>query len=161
MLRRLAALCSLLVCPVLVFAQLTPETAAREMGRGINLGNTLEPPLEAGWNNGPAQEFYFDDYKAAGFETVRIPVRWDRHTAESAPYDVDASWMDRVEQVVDWALARDVYVILNTHHEEWIKADYGNAALRDRFDAIWVQIAERFKDKPEKLLFEIINEPFG
>ncbi|MEM6338110.1 MAG: cellulase family glycosylhydrolase, partial [Bacteroidota bacterium] len=47
------------------------------------------------------------------------------------------------------------------HHEEWIKADYGNAALRDRFDAIWVQIAERFKDKPEKLLFEIINEPFG
>ncbi len=142
-------------------AQLTPQVAIGDMGRGINMGNTLEPPQEGGWNNGPAEEHYFDDYKAAGFGTVRIPVRWDEHTGRNTPFAVDAAWMDRVEQVVDWALARDLYVVLNAHHEDWLKQDYANDTLRIRFDRIWTQIAERFKDKSEKLFFEIINEPKG
>lgn len=142
-------------------AQLTPETAIAEMGRGINLGNTLEPPTEGAWNNGPAQEHYFDDYVAAGFATVRIPVRWDEHTADAAPYAVNASWMNRVEQVVDWALARGLYVVLNAHHEDWLKQNYSNTATRARFDSIWVQVADRFQNKSDSLLFEIINEPFG
>ena len=153
--------CAFLTTILPAQAQLTPHTAISEMGRGINLGNTLEPPFESAWNNGPAQEHYFDDYKAAGFATVRIPVRWDEHTADTAPFAVDAVWMDRVETVVDWALARDLYVILNAHHEDWLKQGYGNATLRDRFDSIWQQVAERFQGKSEKLLFEIINEPFG
>jgi hypothetical protein len=69
--------------------------------------------------------------------------------------------MSRVEQIVDWALQRDLFVIINAHHEEWIKANYSNAAYRARFDSIWSQIAVRFKDKSERLLFEIINEPYG
>ena len=142
-------------------AQLTPETAVAEMGRGINLGNTLEPPREGAWNNGPVREAYFDAYKDAGFATVRIPVRWDEHTADAPPYAINASWIDRVEQVVDWALERDLYVILNAHHEDWLKQNYADPAQRARFDSIWVQVADRFQDKSEKLLFEIINEPFG
>jgi len=142
-------------------AQLSPEQAIAEMGRGINLGNTLEPPLEGSWNNGPAQESYFDAYLEAGFTNVRIPVRWDRHTASAAPYAVDETWMDRVEQVVDWGLERGLYVTLNGHHEDWLKNGYNNATLRDRYDAIWRQIVQRFGDKSEKLLFEIINEPNG
>ena len=59
-----------------LLAQLTPAQAVAEMGRGINLGNTLEPPQEGAWNNGPAQESYFDAYVEAGFTNVRIPVRW-------------------------------------------------------------------------------------
>ncbi len=144
-----------------VYGQLTPQQAVAEMGRGINLGNTLEPPFEGGWNNGPAQEHYFDDYVTAGFATVRIPVRWDEHTSDASPFAVDAAFMDRVEQVVDWGLDRGLYVILNTHHDDWIKSGYSNPTLRARFDSIWVQIADRFKDKSEKLLLEIINEPFG
>ncbi len=142
-------------------AQITPFSAIAEMGRGINLGSTLEPPTEGAWNNGPAEERYFDDFKAAGFATVRIPVRWDEHTGSLPTYTVDATWMSRVEQVVDWALARDLFVILNAHHEDWLKQNYGDAGSRDRFDSIWRQVADHFKNKSEKLLFEIINEPYG
>lgn len=140
---------------------LRAEDAVRRMGRGINLGNTLEPPLEGGWNNPAAEEYYFDDYKAAGFHCVRVPVRWDEHTDKKPPYHVDEKWMNRVEQVVEWGLKRDLFVIINAHHEEWIKKEYSNEKLRERFDCIWQQISERFKDKPETLLFEIINEPKG
>jgi len=142
-------------------AQLTPEEAVAGMGRGINLGNTLEPPFEGSWNNGPARESYFDAYEEAGFNNIRIPVRWDKHTASSAPYNVSNSWMDRVEEVVDWGLSKGFYITLNGHHDDWIKNNYASQSARDRYDAIWVQVAERFKDKSDKLLFEIINEPKG
>ena len=152
---------SFLLLSVLATAQLTPEQAVAEMGRGINLGNTLEPPLEGGWNNGPAQEAHFDAYLDAGFTNVRIPVRWDQHTGNSVPYAVDAAWMDRVEEVVDWGLDRGFYITLNGHHEDWLKNGYSNPNLRARYDSIWVQISERFQGKSDKLLFEIINEPVG
>lgn len=142
-------------------AQLTPQEAALQMQKGINLGNTLEPPLEGGWNNPAAREYYFDMYKDAGFSCVRVPVRWDQHTQVSYPYKIDDAWLQRVEQVVDWGLSRGLFIIINAHHEEWIKSDYTNAALRERFDSIWSQIATRFKDKSEKLVFEVINEPYG
>lgn len=131
------------------------------MARGINIGNTLEPPTEGGWNNGPVQEYYFDDYVAAGFTCVRIPIRWDNHTGQSPPYAVAASWMDRVEQVVDWGLERGLFIIINGHHEDWLKNGYADPALRARYDSIWVQISERFSQKSDRLLFEIINEPYG
>ena len=142
-------------------AQLTPQEAIIEMGRGINLGNTLEPPRESAWNNGPAQEAYFDAYLEAGFSNIRIPVRWDQHTANTAPFTIDENWMDRVEQVVDWGLSRGFYITLNGHHEDWLKNNYSNPTLRARYDAIWVQVAERFKNKSDQLLMEIINEPKG
>jgi len=142
-------------------AQLTPSEAASQMGRGINMGNTLEPETEGGWNNPPAREELFDYYVDAGFKTVRVPVRWDKHTGTTTPFAVQASWMDRVEEIVDWGLERDLFVIINTHHDDWIKSGYDDPVKRARFDAIWVQIAERFKDKSDKLMLEIINEPFG
>lgn len=158
-----------IVLPVIIFsvltqyswAQLTPQEAAAQMQKGINLGNTLEPPLEGGWNNPAAQEYYFDMYREAGFTCIRVPVRWDQHTQASYPYKVDEAWLQRVEQVVDWGLSRGLFIILNAHHEEWIKQNYSNSAYRERFDSIWSQIATRFKDKPEKLVFEVINEPYG
>ncbi len=141
--------------------QLTPQEAQERLGRGINLGNTLEPPYEGGWNNPPAEERYFDAYKEAGFSTVRIPVRWDKHTAATAPYTIQNSWLDRVEEVADWGLERGMFVIINAHHEEWLKSNYESADTLARFVAIWRQVAERFKDKSDSLLFEIINEPYG
>ncbi|MGC9354978.1 MAG: cellulase family glycosylhydrolase, partial [Mariniphaga sp.] len=71
------------------FAQISPHEAITQMQKGINLGNTHEPPTEAGWNNPKAEEYYFDLYKEAGFHVVRIPVRWDNYTAKTPPYEID------------------------------------------------------------------------
>ncbi|MCF8381044.1 MAG: cellulase family glycosylhydrolase [Bacteroidales bacterium] len=145
-----------------VNAQLTPMEANTLMGRGINLGNTLETPnTEGSWGNGPAKEYYFDDYKAAGFTNVRIPVKWGDHVSMTSPYAIDPTWFNRVEQIVDWGLARGLIITINAHHDNWIKENYGDPLMRARFDSIWSQVATRFRDKSEYLFFEIINEPLG
>ena len=148
------------ICTV-TMSQITPHEAVIQMQKGINMGNTLEPPLETGWNNPEAQEYYFDLYRDAGFDCVRIPVRWDKHTATQAPFSVHQSWMDRVEEVVDWGLSRDLFIVINAHHDDWIKENYDNPDMRARFDSIWSQISVRFRDKSEKLILEVLNEPKG
>lgn len=145
---------------VMVSAQITPKEAVAQMRKGINLGNTMEPPTEAGWNNPVAEKYYFDMYKDAGFDIVRIPVRWDNYTGKTTPYAIRNEWLDRVEQVVDWGLAKGLFIVLNSHHDDWIKNDY-SSANKARFDSIWTQIADRFKNKSDKLIFEVLNEPHG
>jgi aryl-phospho-beta-D-glucosidase BglC (GH1 family) len=140
-------------------AQLSPQDAVKAIGRAVNMGNTLDPPNgETTWNNPVVLESHFDDYKNAGFTCVRIPVTWDKHTATTLPFKIDATWMARVEQIVDWGLSRNLVIILNAHHDAWIKDNY-NAANAQRFDSIWSQIATRFKGKTDRLIFEILNEP--
>jgi aryl-phospho-beta-D-glucosidase BglC (GH1 family) len=143
-----------------VSAQISPWEAITQMQKGINLGNTLEAPYEGNWNP-PAQEDYFDLYNEAGFKCIRVPVRWDNHTGTTPPYKIDETWMQRVETVLDWGLERDLFVVVNAHHDDWIKQNYTDPAMRARFDSIWSQISVRFKAKPEKLIFEILNEPYG
>jgi aryl-phospho-beta-D-glucosidase BglC (GH1 family) len=140
-------------------AQLSPQDAVNAMGRGINMGNTLPPNGEGTWNNPPAEEYYFDDYKDAGFSCVRIPITWDKHTDTVPPYTIDSTWLDRVEQIVDWGLSRDLIIIINAHNDSWIKEDYTEENIA-RFDSIWSQIAIRFQDKSDSLIFEMINEPY-
>ena len=132
-------------------------SASYMLGRGINLGNTLEADYE-GWWDKPAQEFMFEDYAAAGINHVRIPVRWDNHMSETAPFTIDSTFMIRVEQVVDWALDRGMAVILNSHHDNWIKQD-PDSIDHARFEALWQQVSWHFRNKSEKLVFEIFNEP--
>ncbi|NLR90799.1 cellulase family glycosylhydrolase [Flammeovirga agarivorans] len=154
---KIKLLLTFLLCTFSSYAQLSPHDAVTMMGRGINLGNTLDAPYEGEWAL-KAEEYYFDDYKSAGFQSVRIPVTWHNHVSESTPYTVDKEFMDRVEQVVDWALSRGFMVILNCHHEDWLKEDYSSANIA-RYEKIWEQIVQRFKDKSEKLVFEPFNEP--
>lgn len=141
-------------------AQITPQEVILQMQKGINLGNTHEPPTEAGWNNPRAEEYYFDLYQEEGFQCVRIPVRWDNYTGKTPPYKVSESWLSRIEQVADWGLERGLYIIINAHHDDWIKQNYSEAN-KARFDSIWTQIVYHFKDKSEKLIFEVLNEPHG
>jgi len=141
-------------------AQIKPHEAIKLMQKGINLGNTHEPPQEAGWNNPKAEDYYFDLYKTAGFQCIRIPVRWDNYTGKTAPYKIDDYWLNRIEQVAEWGLSRGFFIVINTHHEEWIKSSY-TEANKARFDSIWSQIAKRFQNKTDRLIFEIINEPHG
>ncbi len=147
--------------PVFVSAQLSPQEAISQMTKGINLGNTLEPPYEGEWGNPSTQEYFFDMYKNEGFNCIRIPVRWDKHMATTTPFGINETWFKRVEQILDWGLARGMYIVVNSHHDDWIKNNYTNPLMRERFDSLWSQIAIRFKDKSEKLIFEVLNEPHG
>ena len=138
-----------------------PQEVIGKMTRGINIGNTLEPPQVGEWNNEYISEYFFDDYVSAGFNTVRIPIRWDKHTTKEPPYIIASTWLDTIEQVIDWGIERDLFLIINAHHDWWLVNNYDSPQTKERFHAIWNQIAKKFKDKSPKLLFEIINEPHG
>ena len=133
-------------------------SAPLPVGTCINLGNTLEPMTEGAWGGAPATAADFERIAAAGFDTVRIPVRWHNKSSSEAPYMVDPAWMDRVQQVVDWALAADLNVILDSHHFDPIHED--PLAVAEWHGGVWQQIAERFAGYPEETLwFELENEP--
>jgi hypothetical protein len=148
-----------LLIPAIVSAQLSPKDAISQMRHGINLGNTLEPPYEGDWGNPPTQEYMFDMYKKEGFNFVRVPVRWDKHMSTTSPFKIDPVWLNRVEQILDWGLSKGLYMVVNSHHDGWIKENYANPVYQARFDSLWSQVATRFKNKSEKLIFEICNEP--
>jgi endoglucanase len=146
--------------PLNLLDEISPQKAIADMGIGINLGNTLDAPNEGDWAK-PAQESFIVAFKDAGFKHVRIPVTWHQHVQKVAPYDIDGEFLERVEKVLDWALEQDLYVILNAHHESWLKEDYQDKNHQARFERIWEQIAAHFKNKSAKLMFEILNEPNG
>lgn len=146
--------------PYTLVDEISPNQAVADMGVGINLGNTFDAPHEGDWAL-PAKESYIDAFYNAGFKHVRIPVTWHEHTSLESPYTVDESFIARVEEVVDWALARGFYVIINAHHESWLKNNYQDQKNKNRLDSIWIQVAAHFKEKPAKLMFELLNEPNG
>jgi len=148
-----------ILLPLFVSAQLTPKDAISQMKHGINLGNTLEPAYEGEWGNPTTQEYMFDMYKKEGFDFVRVPVRWDKHMSTASPFKIDPTWLNRVEQILDWGLSKGLYMVVNSHHDGWIKENYTNPVNQARFDSLWSQVATRFKNKSEKLIFEIANEP--
>ncbi|MEI8114673.1 MAG: cellulase family glycosylhydrolase [Bacteroidia bacterium] len=153
---------SFVLCAFLFQAkgQLTPKDAVKAMMRGINIGNTMDPPTEGSWGNPPITNHAFKDYKNAGFNAIRIPITWDLHIAKTSPYKIDATWLNHVEQIVNDGLSNQLIIIINAHHDGWIKDAY-TEVTKARFDSLWSQIAVRFKDKSDHLLFEIINEPNG
>jgi len=126
------------------------------LGRGVNYGNMLESPREGDWGIRFRDE-YPPLVRQAGFDSVRIPVRWSSHTAASAPYAIDPAFLARVTAIVDLNLAAGLKVVLNVHHFDELYADPG--AQRERFLAIWRQLAEHFSGADERLSFELLNEP--
>lgn len=126
------------------------------LGRGVNMGNMLEAPTEGEWGV-RLDEGYFATIAEAGFDNVRVPVRWSNHAADEPPYTIDPRFMARVERAVDAALAQGLKVVLNIHHYEEIMRE--PEAHRERFLALWRQIAEHFADQPGELWFELLNEP--
>ena len=124
--------------------------------RCMNMGNALDAPNEGDWGH-TIEEESFKAVAEAGFDTVRIPVRWSAHTRGAPGYEIKESFFRRVTEVIDQALANDLQVILNIHHfEELNEAPVENTA---KFVALWAQIAERYQNLPESVYFEVINEP--
>ena len=105
---------------------ITASELIAEMDTGWNLGNTLDAEGgETGWGNPTTTKEMIDEVHNAGFNTIRIPTTWDGHTGDAPDFTIDEEWIKRVEEVVDYALEDDMYVILNIHHEDnWLKPQY-------------------------------------
>jgi len=143
------------------------------MRLGWNLGNTFDAYDDTGWVDGEmnietcwthapkTSKEMIDTVKAAGFNTVRIPVSWHNHV--DGDLKISKQWIDRVQEVVDYAVADGLYVIINVHHDNDKSNMYPDTAhyesSKKYMTAIWKQVAERFKDYDEKLVFETMNEP--
>lgn len=141
---------------------LTASELVAEMKTGWNLGNTLDAnDGETSWGNPVTTHEMIDEVAKAGFDVLRIPTTWEKHFTDSADFKIDDEWMNRVEEIVNYAFDNDMYVILNCHHEtEWIKPTMSEVDnVLPKFNAMWTQIAEHFKDYGDHLLFEGLNEP--
>ncbi len=154
---RFLSLFLLVILPAL-FAQADQDAFFwnAKIGRGVNLGNTLEAPKDREWGV-RLEEAYFDRMAEAGFDSVRIPVRWSDHAEETPPYRIDPEFMQRVDWAIEQALKRRMVAIVNIHHYEEFMDD--PAAHTARLLGIWRQLAEHYQKQPPALYFEVLNEP--
>ena len=146
---------------------------------GTWAGDNFLMPNETCWGAEPATQATFDGVKAAGFKSVRIPITWLKKIGPAPDYTIDAAWLNRVAEIVGYAEKAGLYVIINTHHDEnhhsikengkdldtrWLdilgasKSSEVNESIKKEITAVWTQIAEKFKDKGEWLIFESFNE---
>lgn len=151
--------------------ELTVMEMVKDMKVGWNLGNTFdasdctwltdEMQYESGWNGVMTREEHIQSLKDAGFNAVRVPVSWHNHV--DASYKISEPWLERVAEVVDWCLDRDMYVILNIHHDNSTQFMYPNKQYLEQskkyVTTIWEQLSERFGNYSHKLIFESMNEP--
>ena len=135
-----------------------PPSAASRFKKGINLGNRLEAPNEGDWG-GVIQAEDFPFIARRGFDHVRIPIRFSGHALAAAPYTIDAAFFSRVDTVLNQAAAANLAVVVDMHAYDDLAA--GVSAHRDRFVALWTQIAGRYQSRPDTVAFELLNEPNG
>ena len=160
----------------------TSVQMARNMAIGWNLGNTLDATkgfdtnagltTETEWGMPQTTEAMITAIKNAGFKTIRIPVSWHNHITETTNYTIDADWMARVKEIVDWAYNKNMCVIINIHHDNLSISDINghigfalsdNTAIQTQskkyIEKIWTQIATTFASYDNRLVFEVLNEP--
>ena len=153
---------------------------AQKLATGWNLGNTFDAgnktgtmglEAETSWGMPKTTQAMIAEVKNAGFSTIRIPVSW--HTHVDSKYKIDEKWLNRVQEVVDWALDSGLYVIINIHHDNLTEAEMrgGTAGFCLSLDtslqsksisyltSVWKQVATKFKNYDSRLVFEIVNEP--
>ena len=150
----------------------------KEMGVGTNLGNTLEScgtwidtsntsNYETAWGQPVTTQEMIDGMKAAGFDSIRIPVAWSNMMADDGTYTINEKYFNRVETVLNYALNADMYVIINIHFDSGWWARFGSKTEQERKDAMtkyktmWTQIANRFQEYSDRLIFESANEELG
>lgn len=145
------------------FRNLSAFDFTADMKTGWNIGNSLdaEGPDETFWGNPRITRAMIDAVAARGFKTLRIPVTWRFHQGPAPDYTVEEAWLDRVEEVVNYARANNMYAIVNVHHDDtWIIPTAANTAeVSDRLSKLWTQIANRFRKYSDYLIFETLNEP--
>jgi endoglucanase len=140
------------------------ETLA--LRRGVSMGNMLEAPNEGDWGL-YVQEKYFGVIKEAGFDFVRLPVAWGDHAGQSEPYTIDPRFLSHIDEVVKWALKRNLRIIIDFHRYNQVIAtgagqeNYPNLfdSAMARFLGIWQQLSEHYESYPPEALFELLSEP--
>lgn len=161
------------------FKNVDAETIIEEMGAGWNLGNQMESvnswsgpdafPSETAYGNPVIKKELIDAVKEQGFKSVRIPVSYlTMIGSEKEGYKIDEDWLNRLEEVVGYVIDNDMYAIINIHGDGystvkggWLLPGLGNnqqEIIKAKYKACWEQIAEKFKDQNEKLIFESMNE---
>ena len=152
---------------------MTTMELTRDMGIGINLGNTLEScgdwiweygdhsvkSYETAWGSPVITKAMIEGIKKEGFGVMRLPVHW--FNLMSNDYTINKDYMARAKEIVDWAMEAKLYVILNIHHDE--KDFFKNMPSKTEetlknYRKIWTQIADAFKDYDDYLMFESLNE---
>ena len=157
------------------FDDLNQEQITAAMGAGWNLGNQLEAanagvPEETTWGNPVIKKELLQAVKKAGFKSVRIPISYLSKIGPQTTYKIDEAWLNRIQEVVDYAIEEDLYVIINMHGDGYNTVDGGwllcNAAegyqteIKKKYEACWTQIANKFANYDEHLIFESMNEEF-
>lgn len=142
----------------------TATDLASKMGMGINIGNTMEVPENpTAWGNTFPTAEYIKSLKDAGFGTVRIPCAWYSHTTDADSMTISTGWLDSVQTVVDMVIDNEMYAVLNSHWDNgWLENNIGTSVdptINARQESYWTQIANKFKDYNEFLLFASANEP--
>ncbi len=130
--------------------------ANERLGRGVNFGNALDGPREGAWGLYLKEE-YFSTVAEAGFDTIRLPIRWAKYADVYEPYELSETILSRVDWAIEQALANDLNIIINVHHFDAIMQM--PEIQTERLVAIWAQIADRYQDYPDSVYFEILNEP--
>ena len=160
---------------------MTAQEAVKDMGNGINLGNTFEAynhgyyvaggdptTSENTWGQPTTTKEMIEGMKACGFDSIRIPVAWtNAMNFETGDYTIDEAYLARVEEVINYALDCDMYVVVNDHWDGGWWGMFGSASEETRakamemYTSMWTQLSERFKDYDYKLIFEAANEELG
>ena len=158
------------------WTELDQTQITEAMGLGWNLGNQLEAssgglPSETCWGNPEITKELIDTVKAQGFKTVRIPVSYLDMIGDGPDYKIDTDWLDRVQEVVDYVVDNDMFAIVNMHGDGYYTVDHAwllcaedddkQTEIKDKYGKVWTQIADRFKDYDQHLIFESMNEEFN
>lgn len=158
------------------WTELDQTQITEAMGLGWNLGNQLEAssgglPSETCWGNPEVTKELIDTVKAQGFKTVRIPVSYLDMIGDGPDYKIDTDWLDRVQEVVDYVVNNDMFAIVNMHGDGYYTVDRSwllcaedddkQTEIKDKYGKVWTQIADRFKDYDQHLIFESMNEEFN
>jgi endoglucanase len=144
-----------------------------DMGAGWNLGNQLEAnangyPNETAWGQPAVTQALIDKVRAAGFKTIRIPVSYLGYIGPGPDYTINPSWLNRIQEVVNYAYNRGLHVMINMHGDgyksiggSWLICDSpSQTAIKAKYQKAWQQIANRFKDYDQRLILESMNEEF-
>ncbi len=153
------------------FRNITVDEMVAEMGAGWNLGNTMDghtgfTPNETLWQSVETSKKLIKSIHDMGFNTVRVPVTWG-NMINDEDYSIKESWISRVQDIVDYCISQDMYVIINIHHDGaeqtgWLRIASDEFDLvKEKYQGVWNTIAERFKNYDEHLLFESMNEVTG
>ncbi len=151
------------------FRIISGEDTVKEMGVGWNLGNTMDGhagfhPSETSWQPYTTTKEMIRALHDAGFNTIRIPVTWGDMIDDKNNYAINDGWISRVQDIVDYCVEQDMYAIINIHHDGaeqtgWLRVASDNIDfVYEKYEGVWRNIAERFKDYDEHLIFESANE---